>query len=42
MYHQRAEQDQPGDIVVYNIKGLDKQNMPRSRDVIVYKKDTTL
>ena len=41
MYHQRTEQDKPGDDVVCNIKGLDKQNMPRSGDVIVYKKDTT-
>ena len=32
----------PGDNVGLNIKGLDKQNMPRSGDVMVYKKDTTL
>ena len=25
-----------------NIKGLDKINMPRSGDVMIYKKDTTL
>merc|ERR1712153_280289 len=31
-----------GDNVGLNIKGLDKQNMPRSGDVMVYKKDTTL
>merc|ERR1711934_1309660 len=42
MHHQRAEQAQPGDNVGLNIKGLDKQNMPRSGDVMVYKKDTTL
>ena len=42
MYHQRAEQGKLGDNVVCNVKGLDKQNMPRSEDVIVYKKDTTL
>merc|ERR1712179_524391 len=42
MHHQRAEQAQPGDDVGLNIKGLDKQNMPRSGDVMVYKKDTTL
>merc|ERR1711933_565438 len=30
------------DNVGLNIKGLDKQNMPRSGDVMVYKKDTTL
>jgi len=42
MHHQRAEQAKPGDNVGLNIKGLDKQNMPRSGDVMVYKKDTTL
>merc|ERR1712019_215041 len=42
MHHTRAEQAQPGDNVGLNIKGLDKQNMPRSGDVMVYKKDTTL
>merc|ERR1712183_636149 len=42
MHHQLAEQAQPGDNVGLNIKGLDKSNMPRSGDVMVYKKDTTL
>merc|ERR1712031_30652 len=37
MHHQRAEQAKPGDNV-----GLDKQNMPRTGDVMVYKKDTSL
>merc|ERR1711904_415373 len=32
----------PGDNVGLNIKGLDKQNMPRAGDVMIYKKDTTL
>merc|ERR1712226_446577 len=32
----------PGDNVGLNIKGLDKNNMPRGGDVMVYKKDTTL
>merc|ERR1712167_255809 len=32
----------PGDNVGLNIKGLDKQNMPRVGDVMIYKKDTTL
>jgi len=32
----------PGDNVGLNIKGLVKENMPRSGDVMVYKKDTTL
>merc|ERR1711935_891992 len=40
----RVEQGlvKPGEDVGLNIKGLDKQNMPRSGDVMVYKKDTTL
>merc|ERR1712005_44538 len=42
MHHQRAESANPGDNVGLNIKGLDKNNMPRSGDVMVYKKDTTL
>merc|ERR1712100_79563 len=42
MHHQRADQAKPGDNVGLNIKGLDKQNMPRGGDVMVYKKDTTL
>merc|ERR1712199_23480 len=42
MHHQRAEQAKPGDNVGLNIKGLDKQNMPRSGDVMIYKKDTSL
>jgi elongation factor 1-alpha len=42
MHHQRVDQASPGDNVGLNIKGLDKNNMPRSGDVMVYKKDTTL
>merc|ERR1711990_919457 len=42
MHHQRLEFANPGDNVGLNIKGLDKNNMPRSGDVMVYKKDTTL
>merc|ERR1712241_1147049 len=42
MHHQRVDAAQPGDNVGLNIKGLEKQNMPRSGDVMVYKKDTTL
>ena len=41
MQYQRAEQAKPGDNVGLNIKGLDKQNMLRVGDVMVYKKDTT-
>merc|ERR1712100_572359 len=42
MHHQRADFANPGDNVGLNIKGLDKQNMPRSGDVMIYKKDTIL
>merc|ERR1712021_325610 len=42
MHHKRQEQATPGDNVGMNIKGLDKMNMPRTGDVMVYKKDTTL
>lgn len=42
MHHKRVEIANPGDNVGMNIKGLDKLNMPRSGDVMVYKKDTTL
>merc|ERR1712008_474223 len=42
MHHTRHETAKPGDNVGLNIKGLDKGNMPRSGDVMVYKKDTTL
>merc|ERR1719326_1955441 len=42
MHHKRADDAKPGDNVGLNIKGLDKQNMPRGGDVMVYKKDTTL
>merc|ERR1712230_254321 len=36
-----AGRAEPGDNVGMNIKGLDKNNMPRSGDVMVYKKDGT-
>merc|ERR1712164_95599 len=42
MHHTRAEVANPGDNVGLNIKALDKQNMPRGGDVMIYKKDTTL
>jgi len=42
MHHMRVDFAGPGDNVGLNIKGLDKNNMPRSGDVMVYKKDTTL
>merc|ERR550539_1721851 len=42
MHHKQVKEAMPGDNVGLNIKGLDKQNMPRAGDVMVYKKDTTL
>ena len=42
MHHKRVDAANPGDNVGMNIKGLDKLNMPRSGDVMIYKKDTTL
>merc|ERR1712072_1045861 len=42
MHHTRVDLANPGDNVGLNIKGLVKENMPRSGDVMVYKKDTTL
>ena len=35
MPHEHVHQAYPGDYVVFNIKGLDKHNMPRSGDVMV-------
>ena len=42
MHHTRHEQAKPGDNVGLNIKGLEKQNMPRVGDVMIYKKDKSL
>merc|ERR1712028_63496 len=42
MHHTRVDFANPGDNVGLNIKGLDKNNMPRGGDVMVYKKDSTL
>merc|ERR1712107_764791 len=42
MHHSLVDFANPGDNVGLNIKGLGKINMPRSGDVMVYKKDTTL
>merc|ERR1719446_1742850 len=42
MHHKRVDAAKPGDNVGMNIKGLDKNNMPRSGDVMVYTKDGTL
>merc|ERR1712093_449240 len=42
MHHKRVEQAQPGDNVGLNIKGLDKNHMPRTGDVLIPKSDSTL
>merc|ERR1712072_1515459 len=42
MHHTRVEFASPGDNVGMNIKGLDKGNMPRTGDVMIYKTDQTL
>jgi len=42
MHHKQVKEAMPGDNVGLNIKGLDKQNMPRAGDVMIYKKDSTL
>ena len=42
MHHKRVDAANPGDNVGMNIKGLDKINMPRTGDVMIYKKDTSL
>merc|ERR1711871_575406 len=42
MHHTRHDVAKPGDNVGLNIKGLDKQNMPRVGDVMIYKKDSSL
>merc|ERR1719215_808111 len=42
MHHKAVPQAKPGDNVGMNVKNLDKQNMPRGGDVMIYKKDTSL
>merc|ERR1711956_148951 len=42
MHHKSVPQAKPGDNVGMNIKNLDKQNMPRVGDVMIYKKDKSL
>ena len=42
MHHKNIDCAGPGDNCGFNIKGLDKLNMPRSGDIMVLKKDTTL
>merc|ERR1711916_178859 len=42
MHHKRVEKAVTGDNVGMNIKGLDKSNMPRVGDVMIYKSDSSL
>ena len=42
MHHPRVDLANTNDNVGLDLKGVDKQYMPRSGDVVVYKKDTTL
>ena len=42
MHHKTVPEAGPGDNVGINIKGLTKENMPHSGDVMVLKKDTSL
>lgn len=42
MHHKRVEQAMPGDNVGMNIKGLEKNNMPRAGDVMIVKADASL
>jgi len=42
MHHKRVDKAMPGDNVGMNIKGLDKNNMPRTGDVMILKSDITL
>ena len=42
MHHKRCDSARPGDNVGLCIKGLEKQNMPRVGDVMIYKDDKTL
>ncbi|KAJ1509542.1 hypothetical protein HMI54_000891 [Coelomomyces lativittatus] len=42
MHHKRVETGFTGDNVGLNVKGLEKKNMPRVGDVMIYKEDTSL
>lgn len=42
MHHKRCDEAKAGDNVGLNVKGLNKDNMPRTGDVMVYKKDGSL
>ena len=42
MHHKKCEQAGPGDNVGMNIKGLDKNNMPRVGDIMIAKNDSSI
>jgi len=42
MHHKRVDKAGPGDNVGMNVKGLDKNNMPHTGDVMILKSDKTL
>ncbi|EPZ31248.1 elongation factor alpha-like protein [Rozella allomycis CSF55] len=42
MHHKKVEKGETGDNIGMNIKGLDKNNMPRTGDVMIYKEDASL
>jgi len=42
MHHKKVEKGETGDNIGMNIKGLEKQNMPRTGDVMIYKEDKSL
>ncbi|KAJ3010483.1 hypothetical protein HKX48_007378 [Thoreauomyces humboldtii] len=42
MHHKKIEKGQAGDNIGMNIKGLDKNNMPRAGDIMIYKDDKSL
>merc|ERR1719207_98773 len=42
MHHKRIEAGMSGDNIGMNVKNLNKENMPRVGDVMIYKADSTL
>merc|ERR1711881_583430 len=42
MHHKRIEQGLSGDNIGMNVKALNKENMPRVGDVMIYKKDESI
>merc|ERR1712166_353926 len=42
MHHKKIEEGKSGDSIGMNVKALNKENMPRVGDVMIYKSDSTL